>query len=183
MKKMPTLFVRDPDDRAHVLDQVNPGCEWALNGEGRATRKWDGTCIKIDDERQWWTRREVKPGKLAPSGWVQVDHDVVTGKRMGWEPWFHSGFAKHMADLFGRNAANGDVLEPGTYELIGPKINGNPDMVSDHMLRKHGDVIINGWKPTSFEEVRLGVTRLSWEGVVFHHPDGRMCKIKRKDFT
>lgn len=41
MKKIPTVFVRDPDDRKHVLPQVTPGCEWVLAGEGRATRKFD----------------------------------------------------------------------------------------------------------------------------------------------
>ena len=44
MRKIPTLFVRDPDDMKHVLPVVNEGCEWALTDPyARATRKWDGT--------------------------------------------------------------------------------------------------------------------------------------------
>jgi hypothetical protein len=44
MRKIPTLFVRDPDDRRHVTEQITPGCEWVTAGEGTATRKYDGTC-------------------------------------------------------------------------------------------------------------------------------------------
>jgi len=32
MRKIPTLFVRDPEDRAHVTDEVTPGCKWVLAG-------------------------------------------------------------------------------------------------------------------------------------------------------
>ncbi len=37
-EKIPTLFVRDLEDRAHVTDEVTPGCEWVLAGEGVAYR-------------------------------------------------------------------------------------------------------------------------------------------------
>ena len=40
MKKIPTLLVRDPNDRAHVLDEVTPGCEWVLAG-AQATQNAD----------------------------------------------------------------------------------------------------------------------------------------------
>lgn len=40
MKKIPTLFQRDPDDRAHVTRDVNPAAAWVLDGEGIATRKY-----------------------------------------------------------------------------------------------------------------------------------------------
>ena len=63
MRKIPTALVRDPDDRAHVLDEVTPGCEWVFAGEGIATRKYDGTCTMLDGNGKWWARREVKPGK------------------------------------------------------------------------------------------------------------------------
>lgn len=45
VRKIPTLFQRDPADRKHVLPQVNPDAEWVLDGEGIATRKYDGTCV------------------------------------------------------------------------------------------------------------------------------------------
>ena len=43
MKKIPTMFERDWNgDRSRVVNQVHPGCEWVLAGEGVATRKLDG---------------------------------------------------------------------------------------------------------------------------------------------
>jgi len=38
MQKYLTLFVRDPENRANVLDEVTPGCEWVIAGEGKATQ-------------------------------------------------------------------------------------------------------------------------------------------------
>ncbi|GGH67162.1 hypothetical protein HNQ91_001716 [Filimonas zeae] len=34
----------------------------------------------------------------------------------------------------------------------------------------------------TFEGIRTFLESFEGEGVVFHHPDGRMCKIKRRDF-
>ena len=188
MKKIPTLFKRT-EDRRHVTDEVTPGCEWVLNGEGVATRKWDGTCVRIG--RTWHdgplvtieTRREVKPGKTPPAFWVEVDHDETTGKRVGWEPYQQSGFAKFIDEAINTDEPDPDEWPEGTYELIGPKINGNPDNHDAHVLRRHGLVKVPGWTGRSFEDIRRAVTGLSWEGVVFHHPDGRMAKIKRRDFA
>jgi hypothetical protein len=74
MRKIPTLFRRDPDDLKHVLPEVNPGCEWVLAGEGVATRKFDGTCVRFDG-KSWWARREVKPGKVPPAAFAPVETD------------------------------------------------------------------------------------------------------------
>jgi len=63
MKKIPSLFVRDyemdkPFDGIPVKGcflatyEVTPGCEWVLNGEGVATRKWDGTAIMVGTDVQ-----------------------------------------------------------------------------------------------------------------------------------
>jgi len=39
MRKIPTLFVRDPENRANVTDEVTEGCEWVLAGES-ASNAW-----------------------------------------------------------------------------------------------------------------------------------------------
>ena len=171
MRKTPTLFVRD-EDRRYVTDEVTPGCEWVIEGEGRATRKYDGTCTLFDG-RVWWVRREVKPGKTPPGGWVEVDHDDVTGKRVGWEPAQQSGFFKFLAE-----AAGGQL--PGTYELCGPKINGNPESLDSHQLIRHGEDELAA--PRTFGGLRGYMADFPHEGIVWHHPDGRMVKIKRRDF-
>lgn len=183
MKKIPTLFRRDPDDLRHVLPEVNPGCEWVLAGEGVATRKYDGTCVMFDGT-SWWARREVKPGKDAPHGWTEVDHDDVTGKRVGWEPIQQSAFTKFAAEAIADDAPPRG-WQPGTYELCGPKIIRNPESFKSHVLVRHDDAEQIAVPHLSFAALCVVVVDLlsdGVEGIVWHHPDGRMAKLKGRDF-
>ncbi|MGW6416329.1 RNA ligase 1 family protein [Streptomyces sp. NPDC055055] len=188
MKKIPTLFLRDEDDRQHVTSELNPACAWVAAGEGVATVKWDGTCVMLDGDGPlgtWWARREVKPGKPTPADFREVDHDQVTGKRVGWEPMANSPFKRfHAEALRASLLARGT---PGTYELVGPKIQGNPSGFQEHLLMPHG------WAPFSvrqdaqraprdFDQLREWLHARDHEGLVWHHEDGRMAKIKAKDF-
>lgn len=184
MRKIPTLFLRDFDARpALVTPEPNPECTWVLDGEGTATRKWDGTCTMFDASGEWWARREIKPGKTPPPRFVPVSTDDETGKTVGWEPVSQSSFAK----IHPEAVANSILLGAGTYELLGPKINGNPDGFEAHILVPHG------WTPFSerldiesaprdYDGLRDWLPKRQYEGLVFHHPDGRMAKIKRRDF-
>ena len=180
MKKIPTLYLRT-DDRKHVIDMVNPGCGWVLNGEGRATRKIDGTCVLIrrdGDVVTAFSRREVKPGKMPPPNFEVIHRDEITGKTIGWEPAVQSGFSKMIDEALERYP---DITS-GTYELIGPRINGNPQSAGAHFLVRHGESTLHG-VPNTFDELRdylLGYPEM--EGIVWHHPDGRMVKLKRRDF-
>jgi hypothetical protein len=179
MRKIPTLFRRDPNDMSRVLPEVHPDCQWVLDGEGVATWKYDGTCVLFDGER-WWARREVKPGKTAPPDFEPVQTDDVTGKTMGWEPIEQSAFAKYHAEAVAQHVTVGD-WEPGTYELVGPKVNGNPEMCQQHELWAHAaaDQVD---APRDFEGLARFLADFAGEGLVWHHPDGRMAKLKRKDF-
>lgn len=186
MKKIPTLYLRDPDDMRYVTCEVHPDCKWVLDGEGVATRKYDGTCVMYDGER-WWARREVKPGKQAPAGFVQVDHDEVTGKTVGWEPMEQSAFARYHAEAVSNQNSTGITGWPrGTYELVGPKVNGNPERVDRHELWAHAAAEALDDFERTFDGLRAAViahhhlTRA--EGIVWHHPDGRMAKLKARDF-
>lgn len=183
MQKIPTLYVRNPDNRQYVTDQITAGCEWALTDPSAvATRKWDGTCTLLDDHGTWWARREVKPGKDIPLGYKTVEHDETTGKLFGWERMTQSPFVKFHTEAL----AYSNPLIPGTYELVGPKINGNPDGYSRHTLINHG------WAPFSerpdiaaaprdYEGLRAWLLARPYEGLVWHHPDGRRAKLKKKD--
>jgi hypothetical protein len=185
VQKIPTVFIRDPNDMRRVTPHVTPGCEWVLAGEGEATRKIDGTCVMLDDDKVWWARREVKPGKHEPRGFVRVEHDPVTGKTVGWEPVEQSAFAKFHAEALVEAADT--EFTPGTYELIGPKINRNPERMTCHVLVSHDDT--DRIKPfsLSFEGIRDTCVQVlkpeGIEGIVWHHPDGRMAKIKVRDFA
>lgn len=180
MKKTPTVFERDWDgDRSRVLPQVHPGCEWVLAGDGVPTRKLDGTCCMVR-KRQLFRRQEIKEDQTVPEDFEEVDFDAETDKRVGWRPvgegpedrWHREAFE----DL--QNKAD------GTYELIGPKIQGNPEKVTGHLLIAHTIECLGIAEevPRDFEGLKAYLATQDIEGIVFHHPDGRMAKVKKRDF-
>lgn len=179
MKKMPCLFQRvfnGPRD-ATLLPLVTVGCEWALAGEGLATRKWDGTACMVKDGALF-KRYDAKRGKAPPVNGIPCDEpDPVTGHWPHWVPVGDAPGDKWHAQAW---SAFGP-LPDGTYELIGPHFNGNPEGLERDEFRRHGDTTVEDIDRT-FDGLKayLGYARL--EGLVFHHPDGRMCKIRRKDF-
>lgn len=177
MNKIPTLFLRSATNR-FITTEVHPLCQWVLDGEGTATRKYDGTCIRYDGAR-WWARREVKPGKKAPEGFVEVSFDLVTEKAMGWEPIEGSGFLRIVIEAH-ENYPDRDYL-PGTYELCGPKVNGNPERFDQHILIRHDDAE-KFVAPREYVQLAEWMAATTYEGIVWHHPDGRMAKLKRRDF-
>lgn len=183
MKKIISLFKRNYDTDYLVRDEVVEGAEWVIAGEGVATRKFDGTCCMFR-AGQLYKRRELKAEQKAPVNFeAATEQDPVTGKTQGWVP-----IGDGPEDEYHREALNrmDSVSDPtldydGTYELVGPKIQGNPDLYDEHILIRHGQDIIENF-PRDYEGIKLALKASSMEGVVFHHPDGRMVKIKRKDF-
>ena len=91
-----------------------------------------------------------------------------------------SAFARWHAEA----AADDDGFgwDPGTYELVGPKVNGNPENAPSHMLLLHEDAHVLDDAPRDFAGLAAWLHTQPWEGVVWHHPDGWMCKIKKRDF-
>lgn len=181
MKKMPCLFVRQFHGRDHatLTEEVTPGCEWVLAGEGTASRKWDGTACMVRDG-VLYKRLDCKRGKTPPPGAIPCQEpDPVTGH---WPHWIKVDFTDPANRWFAEAYDDkGDTrLEDGTYELIGPKINGNPERVERHTFRRHGDVLFD--VPRTFTRIHLFLASFLIEGVVFAHPDGRMCKIRRDDY-
>lgn len=179
MRKIHTLFLRDPEDMKRVTPEVHPDCQWVLDGEGVATRKYDGTCVMLDGDGLWWARREVKPGKTPPPLFSAVETDEATGKTVGWEPISQSAFAKYHAEALGNPHERRRL---GTYELIGPKVNGNPERTEGHELVWHNDAEVIEDVPRDYHGLAGLMSTLPYEGIVWHHPDGRMAKLKRKDF-
>ncbi len=178
MKKMPTVFLRNPENRNYLLRDVTPGCEWVFAGEGVPTRKYDGTCVLFDGQ-EWWARREVKPGKATPPNFRFADRDEITGKTMGWEPMAQSGWIKPHAEAVALPIGG---LEVGTYELCGPKINRNPEGYGRHVLVRHSLAERLDLPDLTYDGLQLWLQSAGYEGIVWHHPDGRMAKLKAKDF-
>lgn len=216
MKKIKTLFLRANETTKetmglkpfHVVPEVRPGCEWVLEGKGIATRKWDGTCCLVKDGRLWkrFTNRQHE-GKIRYDmkcdGYIKCDDEGF----IWWIPvgdgpedkWHREAWERicSYADYYSQAACQGDHKPvPGTYELCGPKINGNPEGFDKHVLIRHGEEVhpTLGDSPTFFEiEVLIRAPNMYGEileGIVWHHQDDahlpyherRMAKIKRKDF-
>ncbi len=195
MKKIKSLFKRDYDKNSRqVFNEVVAGSEWVLNGEGTATLKWDGTSCMIRDGQLYkrYDRKLTKHAhkmkrsdktftpllsdfKPAPQGWeaAEKEPNIHTGHWPGWllvndEP---------------QNKWHNSVdwnLPNGTYELVGPKIQNNPHNLTEHILVPHGEDTLN--TPRTFDELNQYFAENEIEGIVWHHEDGRMVKIKRSDF-
>lgn len=73
-------------------------------------------------------------------------------------------------------------FRPGTYELIGPKINGNPERESRHCLVRHERAQRLEFVPRDYDGLGFWLRTHDYEGIVWHHPDGRMAKLKARDF-
>lgn len=188
MRKIPTVFVRDftePSNGRYVINEVTPGCEWVLDGEGVPTRKYDGTCVMLDDAGQWWARRTVKPDQSSPLTFVPVETDTTTGIVVGWTPVKQSAFVKahtQAVESHVERRPGVPLFAPGTYELCGPKVNGNPEDYTRHMLVRHDDAEVIEDAPRTFHGLAGLMSSMPYEGIVWHHPDGRMAKLKRRDF-
>jgi hypothetical protein len=185
MQKIISLFQRNYDGDRLVRDEVVPGAEWVTEGEGTATRKWNGTCCKVEN-RVLFKRYDAKHGKTPPPDFIPAqDPDPVTGHWPGWVPvgngpndrWFLEAITKTT------NIGTPMVVPPpdGTYELVGPKVNGNPEGVNEHALIPHGNVRYLD-APRDFDGLHKFLAMHDIEGLVWHHPDGRMVKIKARDF-
>ena len=76
------------------------------------------------------------------------------------------------------------VLPNGTYELVGEKVQSNPERITGHLLVKHGIEVID-LLSLDFEYLKeyLSNPDNDIEGIVFHHKsDNRMCKLRKSDF-
>lgn len=183
MKKISTLFKKNPENLGRVINEINPENDWVFKGVGIATKKFDGTAAAIIGG-ELYKRYDVKKGRQIPEGAIPCQEpDEITGHHPHWvkcerdkpeDKYFWEGFD---------NSMNVEYLdkEDATYELCGPKINGNPEGLTTHVLLPHGFVKLN-LPDLSFDGLRSYLAEEDTEGIVFHHPDGRMCKIRKSDF-
>lgn len=184
MKKIPTLFKRDFTQNNHpITPEYNDDVAWVLRGEGIATRKYDGMCALVRDHKLY-KRHEVKEGKIAPPDFEQVAFDKETGKAYGWVQVGWGAEDKWFLEAIRNHGANPDKVEltDGTYELLGPKVQSNPEHAAEHYLQPHWLAESYSDTPTEFEALKKWLEDKDIEGIVWHHPDGHMVKIKKKDY-
>lgn len=186
MKKIKSLFVREFGEKhtVTVTPVVEKGCEWVLNGEGVATRKWDGTCSMITDG-VIFRRYDCKKGRTPPVGFIPAQEpDSITGHWPGWveiDKFNPKNDEKYFVEAYINTFGSLDAIPVnGTYELCGPKVLGNPEKLEKHIFIKHGEEILD--VPRDFDGIREYLNSHYVEGIVFHRENGDMCKIKRVDF-
>jgi hypothetical protein len=166
MNKIPTMFVRDESKKGHpVTNECKQECHWVCEGEGIATRKLDGMNVKLADGKLY-KRHKPKERDYDMASYVECDPVSPDDKY-----------------LF--QAFDGTNLPDAIYEAIGPKIQGNPEKCEKHTLVSvlPFDASLHlGEVPRTFEGLKEYLSIHDIEGIVFHHPDGRMAKIKKRDY-
>ena len=201
MQKIPVVYKMDYATET-LTPEVKAGCEWVVNGEGTATIKIDGSACRFRHGRLWKrfdrklnkrAQRQFDNGKLPaeidlsffrnpPEGFepCEASYDPVTFHWPGWVPVSETNpdDKYHIEAL--RNHAQ-PLFEGRTYELIGPTLASNPYNLTTHTLVEHGTEVVVV-EDRSLDGLRAYLDKNYIEGLVFHHPDGRMAKIRKKDY-
>ena len=182
MPKLHSPFVRKEINGLYVVtDEIAEDMEWVFEDESvMAIEKLHGTNVSI----------EIRDG-------------VITGvwNRTERVPFFNKG-KKFITEGILNSFSNGytEFLGDGQHfgELIGPKVNGNPYKLDEHIWipfgsygQKHLKYKCWGKYPKTFESIsewfkelmplymsRRGDREGFVEGIVFTHPDGRMAKLR-----
>ena len=77
-------------------------------------------------------KKKTKTKEQHPDGFVALEDDAETGKTVGWEAVEQSSFYTYWLT----RAYGGHTRSP-EQELIGPKVNGNPDGAQMHIVVMH----------------------------------------------
>ena len=183
MEKIPTIFDRGDDFR--VIDRIRAGCEWVFAGEGIPTEKLDGMNVRLTIRSGQLVRVEKRrnPSKIQKKAGIK-DGWYVDADEFGQEDkWLFEAARKTDVSRW----PDGEH----SCEALGPKIQGNPLGLTEHLCVPFNlEIPAYDEIPRSFQGLKSALKELESkyspkqlaEGIVFHHPDGRRAKIKRKDF-
>ena len=187
MNKIPTIFARvnNKITNAYVKQVVDFPFANSI-----ATEKLDGTNVRLTIRNHILVRLEKRfnPSKQSK------EKGII-------EPWYIDAQQLDPSDAYIWEAARNTKLEmvpDGEWsgEAVGPKIQGNPLNLNDHRVMLFSlEQAVSGLPvfenvPITFEELKVWLPQqkskygndCGIEGVVWHAPDGRMAKIKTKDF-
>lgn len=186
MPKLQSPFVRKYVNGAYIVtDEIAPDYEWVFNDDTvTAQEKLHGTNVSV----------------TIINGQIQT----VYNRENRIDPWSTDVIVDAVREAKGRGYIR---LTDGQYfgEVIGPKLHGNPYKLDYHIwlpfdtyFAKHLTYKTWGKYPKDFATISAwfkdGLMPLFYmskhngdktgfvEGVVFHHPDGRMAKLRRDMF-
>lgn len=197
MKKIPTLFEREFLDHktVKIFNEVTPGMEWVLAGEGIATVKFDGSCCAIIDG-DLYKRYDAKKGRKIPNGAIkcQEEADPISGHLPCWvkcdrnnpsDKWFWSALLNYVSEKIdnvndAHELMTSIVVPDGTYEAVGRHFRNNSYNMDYDILIPHGKQEIEVER--SFDGIKRYLSENYIEGIVFWKDREPKCKIKRSDF-
>lgn len=189
MEKIPTIFKRDFNNNGKITRDYDDHVEGFVYEEALPTEKMDGTNVRLTVRNHTLVRLEKRrnPDK------IQKAKGIL-------EPWYVDADEFDASDKYMWEAArNTDLsaLEDGEYsgEALGPSIQGNPLKLDKHTVFLFSvDSILRNYvftdAPHTYDELKEWLPKQKSkfgndcfiEGIVWHHPNGRMAKIKAKDF-
>src|SRR5699024_699162 len=126
MKKISTLFKKNPENLGRVINEINPENKWVFDGDGIPTRKFDGTsCSIIDGDiyRRYDTkkrRKHHKGGTRKQEEGAIIEHHPHCVKCSSDKPHDKNHFLVFMSLK---------EKKDGRYEICGEKVNGNPKKI------------------------------------------------------
>ena len=181
MKKIETLFKKDLNNLAIVTKEYSDKAKFVLDGNYKAYQKLDGTaCAIINGEL--YKRYDAKKGKNIPFGAIPCQEaDLITGHHPHWVKVYKD----NPADKYHNEAlemAKDIYFTDGTYELIGEKIQGNPEKLDGHYLFSHKSIELI-LEDVSYDYLKTLLSFKNIEGIVFHSTiSDEMLKIRKTDF-
>lgn len=207
MKKIPTFFTKDKHGRYCIAEINHTKLGWIDDlSKLIPLRKYDGTPVYGNAKGEWFYRRAYKMG-TTPPGFIECDLDYHSKKSWGWLPvdddypfkkYFDEALVLKPFDLDIAPGSREEVYEEGSYELIGPKINGNPEEMSEHRLMPHrrapqisniAEIDTEVEDEVLYEIYKKVIGFMPIEGVVFwingnEHMESRpVAKLRKKDFN
>lgn len=183
MNKIKTIFDRDWDGDRTVIDKLNVDFDFST---AIATEKLDGMNVRLTVRNHILVRLEKRrnPDKRQKAQGIE-------------DPWYvdadeYSPEDKYLFEA-ARNTDLSDIPDgEWSGEALGPSIQGNPLNLESHrvVLFSCGKAPVLGNVPTTYEALKEWLKEAKSvygndcgiEGIVWHGKDGRMVKIKAKDF-
>jgi hypothetical protein len=186
MKKILTIFERDWEGNRGVIDKPITGLDLEILKQAVATEKLDGTNVRVTIRGGTCVRLEKRrnPDK------IQKQKGIV-------EPWYVDADEYDSGDKWLYDALKHTDLQSlpdGEWsgEAIGLNIQGNPLNLPNNRIVFFtlGQAPVFDNVPITYQSLKEWLPKqkskygnnCKIEGIVWHFSDGRMYKIKAKDF-
>lgn len=167
------------DKNGYATDKVTKGCEWVTEGQGTASRKYDGVPVRVNGTIN------IQTDPMGPK-----IHRPNVLKLVGNDQWMPIDPKQDVVILEARERRYSTL--DGMYEVCGPDILGNAEGWEIHKMiptqvqvpASEGERCFTSC-PRMLEDadgkkgLRSWLAQRPMEGVIFKHPDGRrLAKVE-----